>query len=144
MKAQIVDGPFRKADYPIFPTLVQVYNLNDHPSNKEILDYVESNNVTDWPEEIGKGKTTSQLEMNVLDRFKIKDDIQMCINEYCFHAGTTKVDKKIYATGGRVLNFVCLSDNFLEARTEIKKSIKTLDWNGGFYRKDIGYKVINE
>ena len=87
MKAQIVDGPFRKADYPIFPTLVQVYNLNDHPSNKEILDYVESNYVTEWPEEIGKGKTTSQLEMTVLDRFKIKDDIQMCINEYCFHAG---------------------------------------------------------
>ena len=76
--------------------------------------------------------------INNLDKVNLKN------NEYCFHAGTTKVDKKIYATGGRVLNFVCLSDNFLEARTEIKKSIKTLDWNGGFYRKDIGYKVINE
>jgi phosphoribosylamine--glycine ligase len=65
-------------------------------------------------------------------------------NEYCYHAGTTVNKKKIYATGGRVLNFVCLSGNFLEARTKIINSINLLNWNGGFYRKDIGYKVIDE
>ena len=65
-------------------------------------------------------------------------------NEYCFHAGTSLVDEKIYATGGRVLNFVCLSENFSLARTQIINSIKSLNWDGGFYRKDIGYKVISE
>ena len=28
MKASLIDGPFRKADYRIFPTLVQVHNID--------------------------------------------------------------------------------------------------------------------
>ena len=65
-------------------------------------------------------------------------------NEYCYHAGTELIDEKIYAIGGRVLNFVCLSKNFSLSRIQIIDSIKSLNWNGGFYRKDIAYKVINE
>ena len=65
-------------------------------------------------------------------------------NEYCYHAGTSKIGQQVYAVGGRVLNFVCLSKNFLDARTKIINSINTLNWNNGFYRKDIGYKVIDE
>ena len=65
-------------------------------------------------------------------------------NEYCYHAGTALTKSQIYSTGGRVLNFVCTSENFLEARTKIISSIKSLNWDGGFYRKDIGYKVIDE
>ena len=72
------------------------------------------------------------------------NNIELSINEYCYHAGTTIIDNKTYAIGGRVLNFVCLSDNFSLARTKIMDSIKSLNWNDGFYRKDIGYKVINE
>ena len=84
------------------------------------------------------------------DKFKkniLINDLDKIIfrkNEYCYHAGTTIVEKKIYATGGRVLNFVCLSESFLEARTKVIDSINSLNWNNGFYRKDIGYKVINE
>ena len=65
-------------------------------------------------------------------------------DEYFFHAGTSISNEQIYAIGGRVLNFVCLSQNFFEARTKIVDSINLLNWNGGFYRKDIGYKVIDE
>jgi len=65
-------------------------------------------------------------------------------NEYCYHAGTTINKKQIYANGGRVLNFVCMSENFLKARTSVINSINSLNWDGGFYRKDIGYKVIDE
>ena len=64
-------------------------------------------------------------------------------NEYCFHAGTIKAKDKTYAVSGRVLNFVCLSENFLDARTNIINSINSLNWSDGFYRKDIGYKVID-
>ena len=60
-----------------------------------------------------------------------------------FHAGTKKENDKIYATGGRVLNFISLSDNFLKARNEVHQCLIKLDWNDGFYRKDIGFKVIN-
>ena len=64
-------------------------------------------------------------------------------NNFIFHAGTKKEDDKIYATGGRVLNFISISDNFLQARDEVHQYIKKLDWNGGFYRRDIGFKVID-
>ena len=64
-------------------------------------------------------------------------------NNFIFHAGTKKENNKIYAIGGRVLNFTSLSNDFLQARDEVHQCIKKLDWNGGFYRRDIGFKVID-
>ena len=69
-------------------------------------------------------------------------DIKLNSNEYLFHAGTVKKNEKVYAVGGRVLNFVSLSDNFSSAKRNILKNLDKLNWSGGFYRKDIGYKVI--
>jgi phosphoribosylamine--glycine ligase len=37
-----------------------------------------------------------------------------------------------------------LSSNFKESRDKIFNHINTLNWSGGFFRKDIGYKVIDE
>jgi len=73
-----------------------------------------------------------------LDKIELKD------SEYCYHAGTKEYENKVYAIGGRVLNFVSMSNNFLESRNQVLKLIKMLNWNEGFFRKDIGYKVINE
>ncbi len=64
--------------------------------------------------------------------------------DYLFHAGTLKKDNKIYAVGGRVLNFVSLSKNFKTAREKIFSNLNKLNWKNGFYRKDIGYKVIDK
>ena len=69
-------------------------------------------------------------------------NIKLDNNEYLFHAGTSKKNNKIYAIGGRVLNLVTLSDNFNIARQTIIKNLDKLNWLGGFYRKDIGFKVI--
>ncbi len=63
-------------------------------------------------------------------------------DQFIFHAGTTKKGNKIYATGGRVLNFVTLSEDFRSAKKDLLKKIDYLNWAGGFYRKDIGHKVI--
>ena len=65
-------------------------------------------------------------------------------HDYLFHAGTSKKNGEIFATGGRVLNFVSLSDNFNDAKLSISKNLEKLNWSGGFYRKDIGYKVIKQ
>ena len=78
------------------------------------------------------------IEIENLDKIKFNKD------EFLYHAGTLKNDEKIYAIGGRVLNFVSVSDNFLSAKKKIIKNIKKLNWSGGFYRKDIGYKVIEK
>ena len=75
----------------------------------------------------------------------IKNLENLSLNEdnFIFHAGTKNENDKFFATGGRVLNFISLSDDFLKARNEVHQCIEKLDWNGGFYRRDIGFKVIN-
>ena len=63
-------------------------------------------------------------------------------NQNIFHAGTLKTKNKTFSNGGRVLNFVSISDNFLKSRNEAINLIKKLDWKNGYYRGDIGHKVI--
>ena len=65
-------------------------------------------------------------------------------NDYLFHAGTSILNEKIVATGGRVLNFVSLSSDFSEAKKNIYNRLNNLNWSGGFYRSDIGHKVIDK
>ena len=84
-----------------------------------------------YPDEYKKN-----VEIKNLNKLKLNE------TDFIFHAGTSKKNDKIYATGGRVLNFVSISDNFSSARKNIQKNIDKLNWSGGFYRKDIGYKVI--
>ena len=64
-------------------------------------------------------------------------------NEFIFHAGTKMLEKKIYSNGGRVLNFVVLSNDFKQSRNRALELIKTVNWFNGFCRNDIGFKAIN-
>tara|TARA_B100001250_G_scaffold412648_1_gene444449 strand:+ start:3106 stop:4368 length:1263 start_codon:yes stop_codon:yes gene_type:complete len=68
--------------------------------------------------------------------------INLSENDFLFHAGTEKKAGKIFSVGGRVLNFISISDNFSKAKNNIIKNLDVLNWPDGFYRKDIGYKVI--
>ena len=63
-------------------------------------------------------------------------------NQFIFHAGTKLVDNDILSNGGRVLNIVTRSNDFKSARQGSLKILDEISWNNGFYRKDIGYKVI--
>ena len=62
-------------------------------------------------------------------------------NEYIFHAGTVTKDDKYLATGGRVLNVIVTTENFKNSKEKAVKILNDLDWKGGFFRKDIAYKV---
>ena len=99
-------------------------------NNKKSLSIVLCSNG--YPDEYKKNILINNLE-------KIKQDQ----NNLCFHAGTAKENNKIISIGGRVLNFVSISDNFKEARKNVIDNINILNWDKGFYRKDIGYKVID-
>ncbi len=72
------------------------------------------------------------------------ENLDLGENDFVYHAGTKKIQNKIYSNGGRVITFVSLSSDFKESRDKIFTHIKKLNWNGGFFRKDIGYKVIDE
>ena len=81
-------------------------------------------------------KYKSSILINNLDQIILKS------NEKIYHAGTKNKKNNIFSNGGRVLNFVSLSNNFKEARDNNIKMIKKINWTEGFYRKDIGCKVI--
>ena len=65
-------------------------------------------------------------------------------NQFIFHAGTKTLDNVLMSNGGRVLNVVTRSNDFKAAREDSIKILNDINWENGFYRKDIGYKVIPE
>ena len=77
------------------------------------------------------------------DLLKGLNNLSLKNNEYLFHAGTKILNDNVFAIGGRVLNFVSISENFKSSRDDVIKLINQLNWQNGFFRKDIGYKVID-
>ncbi len=70
--------------------------------------------------------------------------IRLKKSDFLYHAGTKIVNNKIRSNGGRVLNFTSTGDNFFKIRKKIIANIKKINWKNGFYRSDIGWKVINK
>ena len=81
-------------------------------------------------------KYKNNIPINNLNKIDLKN------NEFIYHAGTKTVKNEVYSNGGRVLNFVVLSNNFKNSKDKAIQLIKKLDWHNGYYRKDIGFKVI--
>ncbi|MEL6681812.1 MAG: phosphoribosylamine--glycine ligase [Pseudomonadota bacterium] len=59
-----------------------------------------------------------------------------------FHAGTTKKDGQITATGGRVLNVTARGSTLGEAHEKAYAMAQGIDWEDGFYRSDIGWRAL--
>ncbi|MCE8525900.1 phosphoribosylamine--glycine ligase [Ruegeria pomeroyi] len=59
-----------------------------------------------------------------------------------FHAGTAEREGAIVATGGRVLNVTARGDSLAEARDRAYAMVEAIDWPGGFYRRDIGWRAL--
>ena len=63
---------------------------------------------------------------------------------FIFHAGTKIKNNLLFSNGGRVLNVVVLGNTFLKIRNHIFKIINKINWKFGFFRKDIGWRVIKK
>lgn len=59
-----------------------------------------------------------------------------------FHAGTESDGANILATGGRVLTVTCREDNLAQAKKKVYEAASLIDWQDGFYRKDIGWRAL--
>ena len=84
------------------------------------------------------GKYKKNLTINNLEKLKLSK------KDFIYHAGTKFYKKKLRSNGGRVLNITSIGNNFLKIRKKIISIIDKIDWKKGFYRKDIGWKVINK
>jgi phosphoribosylamine--glycine ligase len=59
-----------------------------------------------------------------------------------FHAGTRREGKRLLAAGGRVLNIAARGKTLEEAHKRAYAAIAKIDWPGGFYRPDIGWRAL--
>ena len=82
-------------------------------------------------------KFNNNIEIQNLEKIDLNE------NELIFHAGTKNQNFRIISNGGRVLNFVVKSKDFKKCRTRAMELIHKVNWNNGFFRKDIGFKVID-
>ena len=58
------------------------------------------------------------------------------------HAGTKREGQQLLADGGRVLNVTGVGADVAEARARAYAAIDVIDWPGGFYRRDIGWRAF--
>lgn len=79
-----------------------------------------------YPEDYQKGKEITGLD-------KVEDSI-------AFHAGTKADGDKILTNGGRVLAVTSYGNNIQEAVAKSNAAIEQIDFEGKYYRKDIGYE----
>ena len=59
-----------------------------------------------------------------------------------FHAGTARDGGRLVAAGGRVLNVAASGRTIAEARERAYAAVARIDWPGGFYRSDIGWRAL--
>ena len=70
--------------------------------------------------------------------------IQLNNKNQIFHAGTYKKDSDFFSSGGRVLNITSIDNDLYKARINTIKIIKKINWKDGFFRRDIGWKIIKK
>jgi len=83
-------------------------------------------------------KYIKNSEIKNLSNLALDDNTQI------FHAGTYEKNNKIYSNGGRVLNITSLSKNLIEARKNCLTYLNKINWIDGFFRGDIGWRVIKK
>ena len=83
-----------------------------------------------YPGSYEKGKAISGLERADGESIKV------------FHAGTRLEGDTVVTDGGRVLCIVALGDNVAAARAAAYGGVEKIDWDGAFWRKDIGYRAL--
>ncbi len=82
-----------------------------------------------YPENYRKGDAITGLE-------NIPPDVQV------FHAGSTVDEGKAITSGGRVLCVTAMGTDIVDARLQAYAAAENINWEGAFYRKDIGHRAL--
>ncbi len=72
------------------------------------------------------------------------ENLSLTKDDYLFHAGTILREHKWLSNGGRVLNISSTGKELKTIRQNIHKVINQINWDEGYYRKDIGWRYIDD
>jgi phosphoribosylamine--glycine ligase len=108
----------------------QINKLVINWSNKKAITIVASS----------KGYPNKQSKVSEI---KNTNKILINSNQYLFHANTFNKNNRIFALGGRVLNATAVNRNLKSGRNTCIKMLKKINWKDKYFRKDIGWRVIN-
>tara|TARA_Y100001970_G_scaffold249933_1_gene321031 strand:- start:2112 stop:3377 length:1266 start_codon:yes stop_codon:yes gene_type:complete len=70
--------------------------------------------------------------------------IKKNLKQQLFHAGTVKVNDNILTNGGRVLNSTVIASSLSKARENALRILDKIKYKNKYYRRDIGYKIIDK
>ena len=117
----------------------------------EIIDHAIKNKINNLKIKWNKKRSITIVlcakgyPSNYIKNSEIKNlsKIKMNKNTQIFHAGTYEKNNKTYSCGGRVLNITSLSKSLLRARNRSIANLEKINWLDGFFRKDIGWRIID-
>ena len=111
-----------------------VHNTVTNNLENTFIDLIDNTTITvviasqGYPGTFKKG-----IELPSLDKFDNQDDILI------FHSGTAKNDNEnLISIGGRVLSVTAIGENVQDCRKKAYKAIEEINWDNGFFRRDIG------
>ncbi len=84
----------------------------------------------------------SYYRKNIL--IKNVNKMKLSKTDFIYHAGTKLLNNELRSNGGRILNICSIGNSFFKIRQKIISNIKKLNFKYGFYRKDIGFRVIDK
>jgi phosphoribosylamine--glycine ligase len=108
----------------------QISKLAIKWSNKKAITIVASS----------KGYPSKQSKVSEI---KNTNKILLNNNQYLFHASTFNKNNRIFTSGGRVLNATAVNKNLRSGRNTCIDMLKKINWKDKYFRKDIGWRVIN-
>ena len=83
------------------------------------------------------GAYVKGTEIKGLDEAGADPDVQI------FHAGTRRDGTRLLADGGRVLGVTARGKDVAEAKRRAYRAVDKIDWPGGFFRRDIGWRALS-
>lgn len=88
-----------------------------------------------------KGYPGSYKKATIIQNLEEAEQVAQSVK--VFHAGTAlDPEGNFIATGGRVLGVTAQGKDLEEARDRAYEAVEQINWPGGFFRRDIGWRAL--
>ena len=82
------------------------------------------------------GKYRRNIKLDNIKKLRLSN------KEFIYHAGTKFLNGHLLSNGGRIFSVTVLGKKFYKIRSSIISILNKLNFKQGFFRKDIGWKII--